>query len=519
LKKLLALGLLILGSLSLMANGKIHFTPYPSRALFLPGIFSLLLAEEDNLIGVNPGFEMGDGTGWQATDGATLTVTSGDAYEGTHKAEITGVDMHVGLESVSPNIFNLLRGIRCKIIIPYKASATGESFNINIFDENNLPVIPVLSNTFAYQTGWKLAVVNFIPDRDYINCYLYIYSTQNSGVTYYFDKIILAQEYLDMGLDSFAIDLLHQPLLGTGLKTLAHKGPADLTADGAHGYHVYFNWSDYKYYLYLNDGTNKGAFASSAVTAIQNQLYHWPRVEIDRTAGLASFFANNVAAGTQDISAITGNLSNNNELRLFGLAGDTNLYKGFCDFVRFQRGAILPAAWRAAEWSRLQYGRLRPAPAAGALWEFDDNLLDRGPHRLLLAASGVTPPTYAQGWPYCVAPIIYPFAENFDWDFTGPESIPSDTIVRASETGAAYKTLGPRKNAYFLPFKYISEDQMCALKAAEEGGGLIDLWLDADQEQTARVFFDPDQPLRPRPQPALSGGRPTYHLDAYFVEA
>ena len=269
-----------------MANGAISYVPKPSRAASLDGVNYLLLLEDDNLIGVNPDAELGDLTGWKLP--VSVAVISTDHYSGTYCFEFGATS-----SLYSDQHFDLIRGQRYKIFFAGKKTSTSNSLTIIVGDENQLapPAFPV---TFHLTTSWALYSYNFIADRDYFNCDLRI-SSYGAAVI---DDILLVPAPLDMGLDSFSLDFLFQPFTQANARVIARKGAADAT--GA-GWCLYYSGTTYKYGLNISDGAVAiSTYFSPTISQIQDQACHWGRLLIDRTAGLARMFVNDVAKGIID---------------------------------------------------------------------------------------------------------------------------------------------------------------------------------------------------------------------------
>ncbi len=484
--------LLLLGSLLIMASGKIQYTPYPSRAIVLSGIYSLLLSEEDNFLYTNPGFENGEESnvsGWELMPGSegTMDVVAGGSYNGDYH-----LDMHVtstpGNVTIRSNdTFNLTGGSKYKMGFAIKAAlaASITSIIIGVYDENGLPIHLVYKADILPGAAWKMCWFNFIPDRNYSNCIFGVsFYCQSATAHLYLDYDFIIREYLDFGTEDFSIDLLWQPLLDTGEKYLVRK----CVDDFSRGWKLTYSWSDFKYYLTIADGTDTATISSNAISQVEDQEYHWLRLTVDRT-GLASFFVNGAAQGSGSVAAVTGNISVESPLRLFGQTDALGFAKGWCDFIRFTRGTLMSTAWMAEEWSRIQRGRIRRSSGFTALWDFSDNLVDDC-QGLILGASPVSEtPTYTSGWPYNVSPLEYQFARGPRHDGFEITPLTSGTVVRAKSTGKAYLYPGPSKMSYKLPFKGITDDQWSAFMAACEGGEVVDLWLDSAKEQTDRVYF------------------------------
>ena len=190
--------------------------------------------------------------------------------------------------------------------------------------------------------------------------------------------------------------------------------------------------------------------------------------------------------------------------------------KGSCDFIRFQRGTLLDATWQTEEWGRIQAGRLRGPTSAAALWDFNDSLEDSS--QGLWLSEPVAAITYAQGWPYCVAPVTYPFAVNYTYDYK-VTPIGGDSLVRGFQSGAAFSYPAPRKDSWELPFVGITMAQYSAFKAAYEGCEVMELWLDSAKEKTALVYFDPQSPPVLEGKPYWRNGVLVVNMTLYLVEA
>lgn len=469
-----------------MANGKIQYTPYPSRAISLDSSYYLSLTESENLVTMNPGFELGSLTGWTAGKlgfyGSDVSIVSGSAYEGTYNIKVMGQSGFYYNQT-----FNLERGKKYKFGFAAKWDTSDVTLVVALYDENDILIFQVDTDS-GLSTNWKMYWSNFTPGRNYYNCRVEV--SIGGVLTHYveMDNFLLQVEYLDFGTESFTIDALIYPFELDGYKTLACKYDYGVPSTG---WHLYY-YTDYKYHLSLLDGTNSITINSDVVSQLQTNAYHWVRVVVDRTNDLAHFYVNGESAGiNKDISSITGSVTVADELRLFGINGSANLLNGWCDFIRFQRGTALSSTWMADEWSRIQYGRIRTTISNTAIWEFNDSLADEV-NGLTLTVSDSSTHSYADGWPYADGTVSYTFSLNYTYSFK-VTPLGGGGLVRANLTGSAYNRPGPRgKFAYVLSFDAIDMDQYNVLLAAWEGGEAIDLWLDADKEQTDTVYFDSD---------------------------
>lgn len=460
-----------------MAYGKMIWTPRQTQALYLDGSHYLELPEQPNLIETNPGFEDGDLTGWIGATG--VTVSAGSAYSGTYKATIP-------IEKVisTDQTINLLRGVKYKLIVALKGVGDDLAPLISIIDQYGKFAMSSDQDEFALTANWQIWSINFTATQNYQNCVIQIANA--AGGNLYVDDVSLSVEYLDYGIDDFTIDLLHCPLATTGNICLARKCSDALSTTGI-GWQLYHD-SAGVYRLALNDGGGQVVIASSAITQLQNLLYHWVRVVVSRTNNLVSFYVDGVAKGSGSIAAVTGSISSDQPLRLFAWDSGTALYKGFCDFIRFTRTPIPNATWMASEWASIQYGCLRQCFDNGALWEFEEDLIDQSANHLLLNYLPGDDPTYEDGWPYADGEVGYTFSHNYNY---GHQESYIDMPDRGRTLDGQAWQYAPiqDKRSYILPFTTLTAAQINILNAAYLAHTPIQFYLDADLPKTADVYI------------------------------
>jgi hypothetical protein len=165
----------------------------------------------------------------------------------------------------------------------------------------------------------------------------------------------------------------------------------------------------------------------------------------------------------------------------------TNRHKGSLDFLRFDLGRILPAAWHEEEWYRLKYGCPREAQDFLAFWTwYGESLVELSAEAYELTWQGGGAPAYAAGWPGAAGPLSYTFGVNFEFG-EKPGYLDLDDRQRLLDASDfTYPHPNP-KRTWLWPFKYIAPEQQTAFVGAWASKQPVRLYRDGDRPQTAIV--------------------------------
>ena len=297
---------------------------------------------------------------------------------------------------------------------------------------------------------------------------------------------------LNFAAGDFAVGALIyiNPAVADSESWIAAKGAADLA--GAAGWHWYYKKNTRRLGLRINDGD----VAATVVETADNQIpalgiWFWARVQADRD-GQVRFYVNGVDVGGGSIAAAAGSLNNSEPLKVGGFDAATNRHQGAIDFLRFDSGRILSAAWHAKEWDNIRYGMPRKISDFLARWNFEESLVDDSDNLLTLTWQGGNAPAYDAGWPTQDAPLTYVFQRNFSRYEDGPEPswLDTDDNERAL-SGAAFSYAGPLKDRWPLNFPLINEQELTAFKAAEAGRNPFAFYVDGseNEERTCMAKF------------------------------
>ena len=297
----------------------------------------------------------------------------------------------------------------------------------------------------------------------------------------------LASPDFNAGTGHFGVDALItiDPAVTDSESWIAGKGASNLA--NLAGWHWYYKKTSRRLGLRINDG---GATPLVMETA-DNQIpalgtTFWGRLQTDR-AGQVRFYVNGVDAGGGSIAAKAGSLDNSEPFKVGANDVSTNRHKGSLDFLRFDLGRILPAAWHEEEWYRIKYGWPREAQDFLAFWIwYGESLADRSAAAYTLAWQGGGSPGYTTGWPGSAGSISYPFAKNFVYG-DKPGYLDLDDRQRMLDASDfSYPHPNPKKT-FLWQFKNIAPEQQAAFIGAWASKQPVRLYRDEDQPQTAVV--------------------------------
>ncbi len=258
--------------------------------------------------------------------------------------------------------------------------------------------------------------------------------------------------------------------------------------------------------LYINDGQPEPNLFLSPENSVPAYGWHWLGFTLDRNGdpwfyidgvpyegyvGAGEYGAGDLGAGgSKDPADYPGSLDNDEPL-IIG-----KYFTGLLDFIRFDYGRAVPAAWWAEEWDRIRYGYPRNmdwfTSDFAAAWDFDDELMDLVAGYLPTYEGGGAP-AYASGWPYSEAPLEVVFEHNYRHDRIFGH-LEQDDYARALDGTLQSYSPAVRKRRFTLPFNTVNHAQMTALLAACTSGEDIGLYLHADYPRTcrARIITPPD---------------------------
>jgi hypothetical protein len=312
----------------------------------------------------------------------------------------------------------------------------------------------------------------------------------------------------DFGTADFAVDALLRIDADTpdAEAVIAAKGAASL--GGAAGWHFVADTVNLKLGLRINDGDVAAAYVASNAAAFSLGAWFWARVTADRD-GNATFYVNGVSVGAGAVSAAAGSLNNSEALKVGGQDASASRLKGAMDFLRFDAGRLLSAAWAAREWDRLRYGARRSVQDFLELWSFEESLTGDSDAAHILAWQGGGGAAYETGYPASEGTITYQFGKNFQY---GHEDAFLDVDDRQrSLDGGLFSYVGARKSRLVVKFPAAALAQVVALQAAWAGGRELDFYEDADLPRTC-------QALMAAPPAAQSVANGLYELEIELEE-
>lgn len=298
----------------------------------------------------------------------------------------------------------------------------------------------------------------------------------------------LGSSAFNFGIGNFGVDALFaiNAAAGDDEGWIAAKSTWPL--NNAAGWHWYYKPGSRRLGLRINDGGVTPVTvetADNAIPALGSKF--WARLEIDRTNKLARFYVNSFLAASGDISAVTGSLDNSEPLLVSYHESSVNLS---LDFLRFDLGRLLSAAWHVKEWDNIRYGMPRKVSDSLAMWNFQESLVDDSENLFTLAWQGGGSPTYVIGYPSVAAPLTYNFRRNFSRMKEGPQPswLDTDDNQRAIN-GAAFGYAGALKERWALNFPLINQEQLTAFKAAEASRDQFAFYADAGEPRTFWAKF------------------------------
>lgn len=302
----------------------------------------------------------------------------------------------------------------------------------------------------------------------------------------------LAEAAFNMATGDFGVDFLGQIQADTPDNEVLICGKGVDGLAGAAGWLIYALRDTGQLRLKINDGQASPLVIDSQAAAFTLGARFWGRADLDRD-GQVRFYVAGLDVGGGVISSRAGSLNNSQPLRVGGGAVATNRFKGVLDFIRFDQGRSLPAAWHSEEWDRIRYGFSRDdLQDFLARWQFAQSLLDDSAEEYGLTYNGGGSPPYVDGWPYAAAPLEVIFDHNYEYGFRLGHVDTDDLARTIDATLGGYG--GGRKRTYFLPFNAIEHPQVTALRAAWAAGGPLDFYLDAAKPRTCygRIMAPPE---------------------------
>lgn len=309
---------------------------------------------------------------------------------------------------------------------------------------------------------------------------------QFDGVHY----LTLNSAAFNVNTQDFAIDALltTDPAAADSECWIAAKGAANLA--NLAGMHWYYTKTTRRLGLRINDGGATPLVVETANDQIPALgATFWPRLQADRD-GQARFYVNGVDVGGGSIAAKAGSLDNSEPLKVGAYDASANRHKGSLDFLRFDLGRILSAAWHVKEWDCIRYGLPREIRDFLARWNFEESLVDDSENLFTLAWQGGGSPTYVTGYPSVAGPLTYSFRRNFSRMKEGPQPswLDTDDNQRAIN-GEAFGYAGALKERWALNFPLINQEQLTAFKAAEASRDQFAFYADAGEPRTFWAKF------------------------------
>ncbi len=241
----------------------------------------------------------------------------------------------------------------------------------------------------------------------------------------------------------------------------------------------------------------------------------WVYCAFDRS-GYLTVWVNGVLMATYLITSRPGSWSNSDPLWIGNWGADAGKYfKGYLGRVRLDIDRLFDTGWIAQEWAKVKYGYPEaPAPDYLQEWRFGDSLIGTGDTQYTLIYNGGGSPAYVVGYSTAEAPITYPFAKNFAWNYA-PGWLALDDQQR-TQGGAAFASDGGLKQKFNIHFSRASLDQWIAIQAAAMGKYNLQFYKYADRERTAWVRFA--SPPEAEEVAAFRDGQPTWDIDCELEE-
>lgn len=281
---------------------------------------------------------------------------------------------------------------------------------------------------------------------------------------------------LNLGTGDFCLSALLQVAAGMADAEgwIAAKGALDLAL--ASGWHWFVDKDNLRLGLRLNDGDASPATVYSNNNSISLDSWFLADVVVDRD-GQATFFVNGAAAGGGSMAAAAGTLNNSEEFKIGAYDAANRRVHGAIDFVRLRTG-LVPSSWYAQEWDRVRYGYPRALGDWLEMWDFEETLNGGAAASRTLAWQGSGEPSYADGYPYAVAPLSLVFGKNFKYDYR-EGFIESHDSARALD-GTLNVYGGPLKMRLDITVSNIGFPQKTAIEAAHLSGNPMEFSKDGD---------------------------------------